>query len=424
VTARQRKNILLIIVDCLRADFVYEPRKAYTPNIDELRAGGFSFLNTIAVTSTTTPCLVSLLTGLYPFEHGVRSLSGYGPKKDMVTFPEILSEAGYRTYAEVTGPLVEDIEFLGQFHEYRYREATQTIHSDWGSELLRRFEGHYQEPWFVLLHVWSLHIPRVVLPECDTRRHGRYLYGRAVSSIDRFLGHILRAVGDDTLIVLTSDHGEQIVHSRLDAALRKRGRRLYLGLRHRQLTGLHFAKGMRRIYVGHGYSIYDVLVKVPLVFYGPDGVPVGQTGCQIRQLDIVPTILDLAGVEHGLDVTGRSAVPIMRGQDDQSRDAFLEALGRVIPKKDEWLAGIRVDNRYKYIYSPFREDYREELYDLERDPGENRNIARRRQQVVASLRGKIEAMTAGGARETMGEELDEEEQRQMINRLRGLGYLD
>ncbi len=417
----RRKNILLIIVDCLRADFVFEPRKAFTPVLDQLRAGGHSFRNTIAVTSTTTPGFVSLLTGKYPFEHGVRSLALYGPKQDMSTLTEVLANAGYRTYAEVTGPLVAEIGYLGRFHEYNYREPARTIHSDWGGELLQRFRGYYREPWFVLLHVWSLHRPRVVLPECDNRRHGRYLYGRSLSSIDRFLGRLLTAVGDDVLVVLTSDHGEQIARSRLDAALKKRGRRLYLGLRYRQLTDLHFAKGMRRVHVGHGYSIYDVLVRVPLIFWGGDGMPAGESCCQIRQIDILPTILDLVGVDQELEVTGRSAVPIMRGEDDRSRDAYLEAVGRAVPSKDEWLAGIRVDNKYKYIYSPHTTEFQEELYDLERDPGEKRNLARRRQQIVQELRDKCETTMAGG---TMGELLDDDEQRQIVSRLRGLGYLD
>lgn len=421
MSCRTRKNVLLIVVDCLRADYVYDSRNAYTPNMDALRARGFSFLNTISVTSTTTPSFVSLLTGLYPFEHGVRSLSGYGPKKEMVTFPEVLSDQGYHTYAEVTGPLMEEIGYLGRWHEYRYREPAQSIHTDWGSAFLERLSRHYQTPWFVLLHLWSLHRPRVVLPECDNSRYGRTRYGRSVSSTDQFLGRLMRAVGGDTLVVLTADHGEQITRSRLDAALKKRGRKLYLSLRHRQLTDLHFAKAMRRFYVGHGYSIYDVLVKVPLVFCGADHMPVGASGCQIRQIDILPTILDLLDVEHDLDVTGCSAAPIVRGESGHSRDAYLEAVGRSIPNKDEWLVGIRVDNKYKYIYSPYRDDFREELYDLERDPRERWNVARQCQPVVRSLRDRIEDVMAAG---TMGEELDEKEQRQMISRLRGLGYID
>src|SRR3989344_1165321 len=99
-----RPNILLIVVDCLRADHAYE-NKAHIPTIKNIMKNGYSFLNTMSSTSTTTPSFASLLTGLYPFENGVRSHSGYSLKKGAKTIQKILKQNGYHTYAEVTGPL-------------------------------------------------------------------------------------------------------------------------------------------------------------------------------------------------------------------------------------------------------------------------------------------------------------------------------
>ena len=419
--ATERYNILLIIVDCLRADYVYEQGKAYIPTLASLQTEGFSFFNTISVTSTTTPSFTSLLTGLYPFEHGARSLSGYTAKAGIVTFPEILREAGYHTYAEVTGPLVEQMGFAQFFEHYIYREPASTIHAEWGQELLERFDGYYQTPWFVLLHIWSLHTPRVVIEECSSTRFGRTPYARALSSIDHYLGRLIPRLGDDTLVVVTGDHGEQFAVSALDALYRRVGRRIYRTLRRRKLTNLHFAKGMRRFHEGHGYSVYDVLVKVPLILRHPTVVPRGESHCQIRLIDLFPTILDLAGVQHSLHATGSSARSIMEDRETTHRDAYLEAVGHMIPNPEEWLAGIRVDNKHKYIFAPFREDFVEELYDLEVDPSEKRNIARQRQAVVSILRAKIEALqTMGG----QGEEIDEEDQQEVVDRLRALGYID
>jgi arylsulfatase A-like enzyme len=417
----EQHNILLIIVDCLRADYVYEPGQAYIPSLTSLRAEGFSFLNTISVTSTTTPSLTSLLTGLYPFEHGARSLSGYTAKTGTVTFPEILREAGYHTYAEVTGPLVEQMGFAQFFEHYIYREPASTIHAEWGEELLERFKRRYQTPWFVLLHIWSLHKPRVVIEECSNSRFGRTPYARALSSIDHYLGKLIPWLGDDTLVAITGDHGEQFAKSGLDALYRRVGRRVYRTLRRRKLTNLHFAKGMRRFHEGHGYGVYDVLVKVPLIFRHPGIVPPGESHCQIRLIDLFPTILDLVGVEHGLHVTGASTRSMMEGREATHRDAYLEAVGHMIPNPEEWLAGIRVDNKYKYIFAPFQEDFEEELYDLEVDPSEKRNIARQRQDVVSVLRAKIEALQT---MEGQGEEIDEEDQQEVVDRLRALGYVD
>jgi len=69
------QDVLLMVIDCLRADHVYEKGRSYIPTIDGLREMGFSFLNTIATTTTTTPSFSNLLTGLYPFETGIRSHS-------------------------------------------------------------------------------------------------------------------------------------------------------------------------------------------------------------------------------------------------------------------------------------------------------------------------------------------------------------
>jgi arylsulfatase A-like enzyme len=412
--------VLFIIVDCLRSDFVYEPQKAYTPAIQKLKEDGFSFLNTIVSTSTTTPSFASLFTGLYPFEHGVRSLSGYSPKRDLVTFPQLLKQAGYNTYAEVTGPLVEQVGFSEYFEEYNCRDPEQTIHTEWGANFLDSLEKDYQEPWFILLHIWSLHTPRVVIDDCDDERYGQTLYARALASIDKYLEQLFSKIDDRTLIVMTGDHGEQIIHSKLDASTKKWGRKVYRKLRHHNLTQLHFAKAMRRFHVGHGYSIYDVLVKVPLIFYNNEIVPEGKSACQIRQIDIFPTIMDLVGISYP-QVTGKSTIPIMKGRVKDNRDAYLEAVGAVIPNRDEWLAGIRVDNKYKYIYSPFRKDYKEELYFLEDDPKEKHNVAKKNQQLADKLRGKIEAMKTTAV---VGEQIDQEEQKEIEDRLRDLGYIE
>jgi arylsulfatase A-like enzyme len=418
---RKRENILLIVVDCLRADFVYKVGKALIPNIATVRAGGLSFLNTITVTSTTTPSFTSLLTGLYPYQHGVRSLSGYGPRQDLVFLTEVLRSAGYTTYAEVTGPLVEQMGLISGFDHYSCREPECTIHTGWGQEFLRRIKDHYREPWFVLLHVWSLHIPRVVIEECNNSHHGSSLYARALASFDQYLGKLLTSMDTDTLLVFTGDHGEQIAHSNLDALLKRLGRRIYGKLRQKGMTDLHFAKAMRWFHVGHGYGIYDVLIKVPLIFHRPGLVPAGQSPFQIPQIDILPTILELVNVPHEIPISGQSVLSTLEGSSKGHRDAYLEAVGKVIPSKDEWLAGIRVDNKYKYIHSPYRADYQEELYDLDRDPGELHNIASRNESIVVALRARIDKMMANSV---MGQGLSEEDQKEMKSRLRALGYID
>jgi len=416
----KKKNILLVVVDCLRADFIYED-KAKIPNIKLLRENGFSLLNTIASTTTTTPSFSSLLTGMYPFENGVRSHSGFSLNKKIKTFPEILKEAGYHTYAEVTGPLGKEVSLDRGFEEYSHRNRKQTIFKEYGDELIEKFKIHYKEPWFTMLHVWTLHHPRRVLPECDNKECGSTQYARSLSSIDRYLGKLLEVVGDDTIIALTGDHGEQIATSSLDRHQKNLRKRAFKLMSKHNLSKKPFSKAVRDTHIGHGHGIYDILVKIPLIFYNEDSVSSGSSSTQVRQIDIIPTLLDLAGVKHPENRSGKSILPIIDGKDKKNRDAFVEAVGMAIPKEEDWVSGIRIDNKYKYIFSPHRKDFEEELYDLESDPEERKNIASKNKELITKFRKRIDDMKTT---EMVGEKMQSSDEAQVMERLKDLGYLD
>jgi arylsulfatase A-like enzyme len=416
---RKQENILLIIIDCLRADFFYEPRKAHIPNLTKLRIEGYSFLNTIASTSTTTPSFASLLTCLYPFENGVRSHSGYSLKEDVLTFPQILKKRGFNTYAEVTGPLVKEIGLFKGFDEYNYRERLKTIHTQWGDDLINKFKRYYKEPWFILLHIWSLHFPRIVKENFNKKKYGKTPYARALSSIDDYLGKLFQNIDDNTLIILTGDHGEQIEYSKFDSFWKFRARKIFEILKKYKILDIHWTKGARRFFVGHSYSIYDKLVKVPLVFTKKGIVPVGESNCQIRHIDVFPTIMDLIGINYKAKVTGQSAMPIIEGKEMLHRDAFMEAVGILYPNKNEWLEGLRIDN--KYIRAPFRQDFEDELYNLVCDPDERHNIANERKDDIEKYEEKINEMKTY---KLVGEQISEKNQKVIIERLKDLGYID
>lgn len=420
MNATESPNILLIVVDCLRADFAYESDLAVTPTLDALRSEGFSFVNAIASAATTTPCVASLLTGLYPFEHGVRSHSGYRVADGVVALPLLLSRAGYHTRAEVSGPLGPEVGLDRGFDEYFFRSRDQHIHTSWGEGLLQRMQELPARPWFVLLHLWSLHKSRKVLPECDNDGCARTHYGRALASTDRYLARLLEVVPPNTLIVLTGDHGEDIAWGRFDRFQKKLRKKWHRYRVTRRLTRRHVALLYRGCHIGHGHGLHDALVRVPLILHLPGTVPHGWSELQVRHIDIAPTILELAGLPLP-DMTGRSLMGITKGQEDVHRTAYLEAVGRVIPDPSQWLAGMREANRYKYICAPHRDDFRPQLFDLAADPEERSNIARRRPDVAARLRAAIEALPTQSMR---GGLMDAEERGRVTARLRDLGYLD
>lgn len=206
-----RPNILLIVIDCARSDrWLGNAKSAQTPVIDALTSGGASVPTTIAETACTTPCFASLLTGAFSFRHGISGVGGWQLVDELRTLPERLRGEGYHSYAEVTGPLVPTAGCHRGFDEYNYRLAFDFLHARWGDMFLERLaKGGYREPWFILLHLWELHLVRQVRPEFDRPEFGRNRYDRAVSSLDTQLGRIMHVLPPNTLTVITGDHGEK-----------------------------------------------------------------------------------------------------------------------------------------------------------------------------------------------------------------------
>ncbi|NQU87388.1 MAG: hypothetical protein HQ541_16665, partial [Mariniphaga sp.] len=156
----------------------------------------------------------------------------------------------------------------------------------------------------------------------------------------------------------------------------------------------HYAKIARKIHIGHGFNIYDHLIKIPLIFYNKDIIHKGESKIPVRQIDIFPSILDIIGIDPKINVRGKSVLPIINNQDNTPREQYVEAVGSTIPKKEDWLAGLRIDNKYKFIYAPFRDDFKEELYFLETDPQEKNNVAKYNLKLVNKFKKKIESIGA------------------------------
>src|SRR5882672_11083409 len=99
-------NVLFLLIDCLRADAILgSDHGAQTPTLDRLVRNGVACTQAVSSASSTTPCVASLLTGTYSFVHGIRSIFGLKMNPSVSSLVEILRACGYRTYAEVSGPL-------------------------------------------------------------------------------------------------------------------------------------------------------------------------------------------------------------------------------------------------------------------------------------------------------------------------------
>jgi len=422
------RNVLFILIDDLRADRCWgDGRTVKTPTIDLLCRRGTTFTQAISVTSTTTPNIASIFTGNYPFTHGIRSLMSYKLDSSVKTLAEVLKENGYNTYAEVTGPLLPETGLNRGFDEYRLRDIDHDVYSQWGDDLVKRFKNkEFKEPWFVFIHFWEMHYPRRIPDEIKSNVHffrsvDRKMYELALTCLDNYLKKLLESVGEDTIMIFHSDHGEKIAETFVQ--------KYFLGFRNFlwQLKGLLGLKEEHEILptVGHGFHIKEYLIRVPLIFVGKDIFPENRTITdQVSQVDIFPTIFDSLGLKIGarIRIDGRSLMPLVKNERITEIPVFCEACGSHLGDRKRWFVGIRTP-RYKFIYSPYDHERPQELYDLKNDPAEKKNIVCEHQEIAQETKDMYEAAYTRAEKDRMKHEYSSEEKKKIEERLRKLGYL-
>jgi tetratricopeptide (TPR) repeat protein len=378
-------NVLLITLDTTRADRIgaYGYAQAETPRLDTLASDGV----------------------LYPPFHGVRLNGGAALADVQTTLAEGLAASGYRCGA-VVGAFVLDQRWglnqgFGHFDDdFRMapgqkldlagvqRPADRVV--DLGLEWLEAGDGR---PFFAWLHFYDPHIPYGPPEPYATRFAGRGtsgLYDGEIAFTDAQIGRVFdwletRGFAENTVIVVVGDHGESL--------------------------GEHGEKE-------HGYYVYDATVKVPLIVRVPDGELEGiRVPTQVRTIDVLPTVLDLVGVEVPERIHGQSLVPLMINPDRRGPEyAYSESMAVHLQYGWSALYSVRTST-HKFIEAP-----RSELYDIISDPAENENLFGRDREradelrsVLASLREEIEA----GAPEIQDADLDEE----TLGMLAALGYV-
>ena len=438
------RNLLLVVVDCARAEKTVTDipgaapgtrRSALLPAWDRLRRFGTTWSHYVAVSSTTTPNFATMFTGLLPREHGVVEHSRHR-LRDVTTLAEVLHGRGWHTHAEVTGPLVKEAGLDRGFDTYRWRDRTEYLDAGFGDHL-RDVLRTLPAPWFLVVHLWEAHMPYRVPADFSGTRHGATDYDRALAAQDRELRALLDAVDlAQTTAVLCGDHGERLAEDwalrrRLgaaDAALLDTWQRFpksdpfdFEGwFRHvTREHGTTFARIYAHNVLGHGFHLTDDLVRTPLVIVDPR-CPAGSKRTELRsQLDLFPTLLDLAGVPE--TAHGIGARSFLRAKPPEA--VYVEANGsggkqlaaRCI------LRGARTE-RFKYWRMEAEGAKHRVLWDLEADPRETHDVSACFPDVTDALDARVtrwmERGPAGDAHP-----LSEADEATLASTLRSLGYL-
>ncbi len=446
--ATELPNIVLISVDTLRADHLgcYGYAHDTSPFLDSLATEGIVFENAFAQSSWTLASHMSLFTGRYPHNHGVEtpelSLSASIP-----TLTEELKAAGYHTYGFVTWAFLDEKYGFGRgFDLYRQfipppdkrdvQHAEHVTRADVAVDsILEGFGQGLASPYFLFVHLFDPHLDYAP-PIEDARRFdptaaedltvGKHttlqpyilavqnepqriptsmlkqvtaLYDGEIRFTDRQLKRLFdglesRGMMDDTLVVFTSDHGEELDdHGSME---------------------------------GHGWTLYDEILHVPLIVKLPDSKAASHTNQRIAPLaesiDIAPTILQLAGLAIPESFDGKSLLPYLDPTSSPDETRSFSSSQRFLSR---W--SLRTDT-HKLIHSR-RKTARlpyvpplYEFYDLEADPGETTNLFENQPPEARRLRAYLDAwmQTQRKNVDPVPLQLDQEQRA----RLRALGYAD
>ena len=336
---KNRLNVILISIDTLRADHLgcYGYSRNTSPNIDSLAEEGILFRNTIAQAPYTLSSHISLLTSLYPSFHKVNDIEGSWLNPIVFTLAEMFYNAGYRTWAITGGGQVSSSygfsEGFETYIEYSgpVRDVEQKVR-----ETIQFLEREKSSNFFIFFHSYKPHAPysprppfdRMFFPDYDGSIDGELetidfinkgdipvtqndidyivsLYDGEIREMDNALGKLFDFIKKDglesnTLIVFTSDHGEEFNE--------------------------HGKVGI------HSHTLFDELILIPLVIKLPGVLPQDKIIFnQVQSIDILPSILQLAGISYkGMEFQGSSLIDLIQnsGSNNHPDYAFSERLAR------------------------------------------------------------------------------------------------
>lgn len=383
LSSKPDKNVILITVDCLRSDHVSysDYQRNTTPFLDSL--GGYK-TRLIATSPWTYPAIASLLTGFYPHNHGAVLAGQEGKfdisklkplKSNILTLSEILGFFGYATYFN-SGIDLAFLSVRRRFYEQKLSSLTdaEVILND-----LKQWIENQEGNFFAHIHLKDLHepvsppkefynyfgkvkkLPKIEYwgefqkPENqkgekfeEFKRNKLLLYDNTLRYVDYTLEQFYtfledRGLIDNTILVITADHGEEFWD-------------------HAEIETKHFYDVRGYAGVGHGHSVFNELIQVPLIITGPDVPRRKAEDKLVSGVDLVPTLMDLLDINHNILFDGANIFKAPEKRLILSENTIHGHEKRAL-----------IYGRLKFMHS--QEDNVAWTFNLEKDPTEQNPIA-------------------------------------------------
>ncbi len=434
---QQKPNIVIVTIDTLRADHLgcYGYRKPTSPRIDQIGSRAIFFEKALSQTPQTLPSHTSIFTGMHPRTH--KSITHESVvDENLNTLAEILKHKGYRTAAFVSSHVLDSrlnldqgFDLYWELHkakEDRERQLGQEQEIDFTTDaVLNWLRSKAREPFMLWVHWFHPHRPYNPPPEYRKRFTGenRYrnitesdfltkvwrekielpqsdvdyiigCYDGEVAFSDKQIGRLLdelssRGLLKNTIIVITSDHGEILYE--------------------------------HEYYFGHDIALYDQCLWIPLIILGPGILSQPKRIPDVvESIDIMPTLLDLVGIEKPKEIEGRSLLPLIeKGSPSQVEYFFSETFP--FPEKGLPHHAVRTAS-HKLIWRETEGQIVKEFYDLIEDPGEKTNRFSSEDRLAAQLDSVLTSWISKGGLRPAPIPTALEAGRYKI--LKSLGYLD
>jgi arylsulfatase A-like enzyme len=366
-----RPNVLLISVDTLRRDHLgcYGYSRPTSPHIDGLAATGVLFENVTSVSSWTLPSHVSMLTGKYPAFHRVQD-DGVKLAEQIPTLAEAFRDRGYQTLAVVSHVYVSSAFGLERGFEVFDDSMLENGKANPRAEkVVRRLSNHLEnlsreQPFFAFVHFFDPHWDYAPPPPFDAKFIDPNYSGDvdgSYSSLRHFRG-LGREMPAPDLRQVVGHYDAEIAYldhqlGRLLAVLRENG---LLKNRMIAFTGDHGEGFKEHGRLGHGWTLYEEQLGVPLIITGHPSLKAGtRRDDLVSTIDVAPTLLELAGESSPASFSG---LPLFERRRTDEDFVFSESIRFGLE-----IRSVR-GRRFKLIRSSDRNRW--EFFDLDTDPGE------------------------------------------------------
>lgn len=434
-TRNVKPNVVFITIDSLRADHLgcYGYKRDTSPNVDALSKRGTLFAQAIAQASWTTTSVSSIATSLYPGHE--REQMGRGLNSKDENLVKILKQNGYTTALFSNAREILDVTLSNVKNEFDVFNSQEVQANKVVDSVSRWLNKIFRKPVFLWVYLFDVHWPyraapaysaeflsdgmyprqNVPIAEDDGQKNEFFSFGRisrivaekgitdtsyyiarydgGIKFADEQIGRLLRVLRDkgmdkNTLIVLFADHGESMTE--------------------------------HNFYFNHSHYLYEGLIRVPLIMVFPGKIPCRTVQAQTPMLGVMPTTLDLLGINNIKPMEGESFLPLLKSDKNRaapyifSESSFPPFFPQSV-RSEDWKL---VHNRDRGP-NLNRKDY--ELYDLKRDPTETNNLIEQQPRVAGLLKDKLGhwEKNAKTCQLLPAEGIDEQKEKD----LKSLGYL-